>query len=674
MSKIHILKNRVDTLIQANGKTLKVVPLTPTIDSENLYYSVETTLKITAMTPQLSHQYSSFQNMISTLVPLEQPFSNYVTSITLPKKASEVESINMSQTISSYDLKSHFNYVATNYDTSQQFVEETNLPSVLENVSVNLFSDLDWGVDSQNSPINYSTISQRYKNFVLSPAGEAVKTGLYASDIPGIGLQTEASDHLLNYPYYNQIKISDRVSNDFSSFISMIGVFDAILTAYRGNTTKGRTFRIKRGENEPYEISLPTFRLLNWAQRPEMDPAREDYFPLDPDAMDDSLMVSRIKKYVFVGFMRSMAVDNMRSWEEIASETHCYKEDFVYSIEKYQNTVDSELVQTLYLPAVDNISIFNDTQVKYAQTYVYKCDAHYIIVGNRYRYTDLTVYPGNEAMESYATVKVINEPSMIIVPFGFFEEKINVIQPPPLPPQVNFVTQANANNLVSIYLSPTKGTHKGKFTPLLEKDLDQLQQMKQTSISSTEEFDFRTLPQSGLYEIFKTSVAPKSYEDFKDKRLTDIRMSYQTSDAIYRDKVSPNKKYYYLFRQLNSKDLVSNPSAIYEVELLKDADDSKIVVSIYNFPKESSRENTRKFQSLFQITPAVEHVVFDDRQAGLDGTGTLRGTVDDLRLGVAEHSLWGQKFKFRIKSTTSGRIIDYNITFRLTKNNSEADF
>jgi hypothetical protein len=176
-----------------------------------------------------------------------------------------------------------------------------------------------------------------------------------------------------------------------------------------------------------------------------------------------------------------------------------------------------------------------------------------------------------------------------------------------------------------------------------------------------------------LFEIYRSKEPPKSYLDFE--KISDIRMPFVSPDAVFNDFVVPNQKVYYMFRKVNLKGLVSNPTPIYEVELLIDADDSKVIVDIYEFPKEITKQNTRKFKNLFQIIPAVEDTIFEDNQPFLANRNSLKGTIDNVTLGTeVEKSLWGRKFKFRFKSTTTGRIIDYNITLTLTKNKSEQDF
>ncbi len=109
------------------------------------------------------------------------------------------------------------------------------------------------------------------------------------------------------------------------------------------------------------------------------------------------------------------------------------------------------------------------------------------------------------------------------------------------------------------------------------------------------------------------------------------------------------------------------------MELTKDADETFLSSQTVGFFKENTDQPTRKFIKLLQAVPASQHTVFDDNLNGMvDENGeplkTLRGTaINKLTLGVAEHPIWGKKFKFRITSTTTGKKMDINIKVNLIK-------
>ena len=52
---------------------------------------------------------------------------------------------------------------------------------------------------------------------------------------------------------------------------------------------------------------------------------------------------------------------------------------------------------------------------------------------------------------------------------------------------------------------------------------------------------------------------------------------------------------------------------------------------------------------------------------------TFKNKLNVLSLGFANHGIWGRKFKIRVKSTDSGKIIDFNIKFNLSKKKTKED-
>jgi hypothetical protein len=61
------------------------------------------------------------------------------------------------------------------------------------------------------------------------------------------------------------------------------------------------------------------------------------------------------------------------------------------------------------------------------------------------------------------------------------------------------------------------------------------------------------------------------------------------------------------------------------------------------------------------ITPSPTQISINTEQSGLVGSSTAFDK--NIVLGPNENSLWGKKFKIRLKSKTSGKIVDFNLTF-----------
>ena len=672
MSKIKIIETTQDPLRVALGKSQNVVPygfnksrITSTNESlflvsfikklikdDGVLYSEETTIRLDPIS-----SLTNFKTQVRNSVSLNATFTDHFVTIPKCDFAPLVVAENLNQTISSYDGVTNFNYISLDYDDMQTVFPEVELPSILSPKTKEDF--ITFKRNRKKSPFDYSMDSIKFKNFVLPNEGPQGRKDL------------NASSKLENFPYYNQIKISNKINNKFSSFLNKLEIFDPILESYLTAPRQIMTCNIQDGTTVRQNVIIPTFNLLAWP-RMSGSASLDNFYALDQTLSKPSDMINNYKKLMFAGYVRALSQGNFRSYEEIYNNEECYKEDFVYSINKFKDVIAGPKDQTFFIPAIEDTSVLNDTQIKYGQTYIYQCQAHYIIVGNAYTYTNLKFHKDDD--QDYATVKVTNVPSIIIVPLDLFRKPITAIQPPPLFPQVDFVTENNSNNKISIYLSPTKGEFIDNFISILPEDEIFFRDLQRNLGKRGSKIRFRTMPEDGLYQVFKMAKPPDSILDFKDKLLDEIRMPFVTEDAVYQDNIIPNEKYYYMFRKVNSKGVPSNPTEIFEVELLKDADDSKIIVKEYKPPKKIKSQPSRKFKSLFQISPAVEHVMFDSSQDYLFNKSTLKGSVDNLKLGVLGKSVWGRKFKFRIKSTTSGKIIDYNVTFTLTKNKTEEDF
>ena len=670
MAKVIMTEKKIDPLLQDLGKAktvdyydvgksrivnndlskLKVTFIDKATKDNGVLLSEVTTLKLEPI------QSGDFRTLINRAITLNVGFTNHFVKLDKPEKTTALEAKNLNAARATYDISTAFNYVSLDYDLVQTTVSDARLPSIISFKTKQDF--VDFKREKRSAPLNFSLDAPKFENFVLPNCGPSVKKDLNATEVKE------------QFPYYNEIKITNKVSNKFTNFINEIEIFDHILNAYLKSKKSLLEFNVQVGDSVGTE-KIGSFDLLSWTEA-KTDAIPDNMLPLIAEASKDSSMIVDYKKLLFGGYVRSLSNGNFRSFEEIYNNEQCYKEDFVYSVDKYNEVMIEPRAQAIYIPAVDDTSIFNDTQVKYGQKYIYKCNAHYIIVGNKYHYNNLNFFKDGD--NEYATVDVINVPNVVIVPFYMFTETVMTLMPPPLFPQVKFVTQNNSSDKIQIYLSPTKGEKIDPFISILPSDVHQLHDMSLNSMNRSKGIRFKFAPQSGLFQIFKTKEPPKSYSDFKDKKLSDIRMPFESNSAIFNDSVEANTTYYYLFRQQNVKGLVSNPSAIYKVELLKDADDSKIVVEEYDFPRTILKQETRKFKSLFQIYPAQDQTWFNEQQQVLWNKSTLQGTIDNLSLGITNKSVWGRKFKIRIKSTTSGKIIDYNITFKLTKNKTEEEF
>ena len=191
-------------------------------------------------------------------------------------------------------------------------------------------------------------------------------------------------------------------------------------------------------------------------------------------------------------------------------------------------------------------------------------------------------------------------------------------------------------------------------------------------------------------EVFRLNQKPKSILDFSSGFVDLINEDDITASnlnptvALIKDYILPNRKYYYMFRTRSSSGLVSNPSPVYELELIKDSDSTEIVATMIPLDEEPGNQWFRKFRRLFQVRPSLNQETLVSNTvsrspAGRPAAGQGRGArpisnvLDKYTLGDAEESIWGRKFKLRVRSNDSGKVMDFNLNFELTKNKKIED-
>ena len=126
--------------------------------------------------------------------------------------------------------------------------------------------------------------------------------------------------------------------------------------------------------------------------------------------------------------------------------------------------------------------------------------------------------------------------------------------------------------------------------------------------------------------------------------------------------------------------MVSNPSPVYEIELIKSADETRINSNIIEVDKDKPHVPTISLRKMLQIRPALHQSVIHKASIDDDLEGSILGEVVDINsplkeysVGTADYPIWGRKIKIRIKSKTSGKMIDLNVNFDLIKDEKNED-
>ena len=153
---------------------------------------------------------------------------------------------------------------------------------------------------------------------------------------------------------------------------------------------------------------------------------------------------------------------------------------------------------------------------------------------------------------------------------------------------------------------------------------------------------------------------PTSYNDF---------YFYKTIDNPYaggfKDSIEPNVKYYYLMLARNVHGYYSNPSAVYEVEMIKNSGAVYPSIKIIELEtKDESRHITNSFKNEFKIKVKYDDHVFENPSSAITKQADI--TLD--KFGKKTPSIFNKKFKIRITSKTTKKKIDINVIFDRTIN------
>ena len=111
---------------------------------------------------------------------------------------------------------------------------------------------------------------------------------------------------------------------------------------------------------------------------------------------------------------------------------------------------------------------------------------------------------------------------------------------------------------------------------------------------------------------------------------------------------------------------VSNPTAIYEIELVDDGGAIYPLINLYELPVIEANQPSRTMKKMIQIYPVLDRVTPSIEQNLLISGEQIKDPNDIPTVGLGlqgQESIWDKKFKIRLTSTKTGKKIDMNVTF-----------
>lgn len=388
-----------------------------------------------------------------------------------------------------------------------------------------------------------------------------------------------------------------------------------------------------------------------------------------------------------------------RSYDQILNGVPAKSEVMGFMIEKYKG---SELISNFYIMSNNDREVekFVDSQVKYGEVYEYRINRIVAIVGNKYTYHNCLSNRMRQSQiikESTSSTGrfdfpygVRNQPCLKICLIPTTQKRVVVMDKPPVFPDVEVIPFKNVDNKISFTLRPNGGEYLSPPVILEEEDRDRylnvalsqglievgegsidiesMQDQLFTDPASARLISHKSDDPARVFEVFRISDFPRSVSDFAGQKITTITST--ADNAVFIDNVAPNVKYYYIFRCIDIHNKVSNPGHIHEVELINVNEAVRLSHKIVNAmdvdsAKLARQQSTVDVQQFLMLKPN-----FDQKTLNLNSNGKFSewktGFDSNSLIGDnTKEKLWKKRFKIRVRSKSTGKEIDIDVTFNL---------
>lgn len=370
---------------------------------------------------------------------------------------------------------------------------------------------------------------------------------------------------------------------------------------------------------------------------------------------------------IFLGKFQSLVKQKFRTFEEVMSGEPAYSETVMYRIAKFEFNNAGQPIQNFWLPNSNDIDVlrFLDTQVKYNKRYFYKVWAYQLVIGTRYWYTDLDA----DSYDHHATFMANMEPSIQLIETPYLETSVRVTDKPPVPPDVDIIPFKGNDSEMKFYMKGNVGEFDAEPVLIQPTDAAIFNTIRDSqSRGLMEKITFGADDQPSVFQIFRLTERPKSYGDFTGNLWatinTDVNLeSLQgATSAAFVDQIMPNTKYYYIVRTIDVHGHLSNPTPVFEVEVINENGLVFPTIRCVEF-QEMARGSEKPARRFIQIVPNVLQSLINEEKSGYEDAQTAADVERKINLGVTTDAVWDKRFKIRLTSKSTGKKIELNIGF-----------
>lgn len=537
------------------------------------------------------------------------------------------------------------NYRATNYELRNN--NETQLFSIYNNFNPDNIIEKSDIVNFETAPIenvgNYTNIISPSQN----QNGAEFLVSQYSKSFPrSFSMRIPHTDLSQVHQYYF---LTDR--NLFESFAESLS-----LAFFQSQSIESI--------NGPVEISTVGFEEIY------------DKMKLDPEEMEANIFSeSELEEvhpteWIDLGYVSRNAID------QHVNNFYVHKILTEPELAEYHDLVCYEVTKSKFGSPVQTFFItpeqkrFYDTQIFSKTDYDYEVYAYIIVIPLAIKFDVIMA-------EDTAIVTPTYDYRAQILKLPISVANITTKTFAPTTPEVTFINQSNESNNFKIFLEQSFIDHRAIFQPLTDSDLE----VDKFTFKGIQGDSLKTIFKIGeagvTYQIYKLNQKPTSFLDFENALA--VTSDTNSNNAVVNMMLTPNRKFYLLFRTVNAFGIPSNPSPVYEVELIKDSDETRITYKTINFKHKVDRSFI-SFGRFIKIYPAFEQLSIN-RWPGPGGEPPPDANSSEIftpygvyYVGDADVPIWGRKMKFRIRSKNTGKIIDINVDFVINNKQSEQEF
>ena len=366
---------------------------------------------------------------------------------------------------------------------------------------------------------------------------------------------------------------------------------------------------------------------------------------IDPFTKNLTYVLSKLK-------INNIANSNFRNYKQIFDGELAQNETLIYIVKKI--TSSNQVQGFIFLnPLEARNFVYYDTQVKYGQKYKYEVDAYQVVIGTNY------IFQNYQDTSNGFDIDCISIPSLKLVQTKYCEKEIINADSPPIPLDIMFVPYFGINNKISIYMNSQVGRQHAEPVIILDQDQQSFEQNRLTQEIETGPILFESEDPVSLFQIMRLETKPSSYQDFKDSLITNVGVLENSFSNTYLDLVEPNKTYYYIFRTKDIHSNISNPTPVYQLTLRDDGGAVYPEIEVlYNFDVEVEKDAFKAARKYIHLLPSITQTSIE-----IGEEAESANNLSQLKLGYANDPVWGKQFKIRVRSKSTGKLVDFNVTF-----------